>query len=48
MEIQASADKTLAEKVLDFKKNFQEQPLNRYQAKQDLTIDVSKSSTGKR
>jgi len=42
-----SADKTLAEKVLDFKKNFQEQPLNRYQAKQDLTIDVSKSSTGK-
>ena len=45
----SEGDQTLAEKVLDFKKSF-EQPdpnTNRYRLKQDLTIDLSKSSTGK-
>ncbi len=40
-------NQTLAERVLDFKKSFQQQALNRYETKQDLTIDLSKPSSAK-
>jgi len=43
----SKADQTLGERVLSFKKSFEQQGSNRYRLKQDLTIDLSKSSMGK-
>ena len=42
------ADQTLSEVLLSFKKSFEQQDSNRYRLKQDLTIDLSKGSAGKR
>ena len=39
------ADQTLGQTVLGFKKNFEREDSNRYRLKQDLTINLSKSST---
>jgi hypothetical protein len=43
----SKANQTLGERVLSFKKSFEQQDSNRYRLRQDLTIDLSRSSTGK-
>ncbi len=40
-------DQSLAERVLGFKKSFEQQESNTYRLKQNLTIDLSKGFTGK-
>ena len=43
----SKADQTLGERVLGFKRSFEQQESNKYRLKQNLTIDLSKASTGK-
>jgi len=43
----SKANQTLGERVLAFKKSFEQQDSNRYRLKENLKMDLSRSSTGK-